>query len=158
MLSVHRCAALSIWEGCYGILNKQFRSVIGYPGADWSFLVYCIVLTYGHRGPSAARLTWSLFALFSQSGCFSIPALATPIILLKKKVVLHGGQGSLGWHCRCSSPGFRFWALAVLSLIPRNFYKICFNKVSELSEQQVRDISISSNFVTVGLCMGTEVP
>lgn len=28
MLSVHQWAALSIWEGCYGILNKQFKSVI----------------------------------------------------------------------------------------------------------------------------------
>lgn len=41
---------------------------------------------------------------------------------------------------------------------PRNFYKICFNKVSELSEQQIRDIAICLNLSTVGVCMGAEVP
>lgn len=48
--------------------------------------------------------------------------------------------------------------LMVLSLIPRKLYKICFNKVSELSKQQIRDIPISLNLSTVGVCMGIEVP
>lgn len=121
--------------------------------------MYCSVLNFGHWGPWAARLTGSLLALFSLSGWFSIPVFATLIILLNKKaVVLQGGQGSLGWHCQCTSLGFRVWVLVVLSLIPRSFYKIFFNKVSELSGQQVRDISVYSNLSTVGVCMGTEVP
>lgn len=80
------------------------------------------------------------------------------VLLNKKVVVLHRGQESLGWHCQYTSLGFRVWALVVLSLIPRSFYKIFFNKVSELSEQQIRDISVHSYLSTVGVCMGTEVP
>jgi len=85
--------------------------------------------------------------------------LAAPIILLSKKVaVLHGGEGSSGWHCQCSAVGLRFWALAVLSQNPRHLYKICFSKVSELSEQQIRDISICLNLSTAGVCRRTEMP
>lgn len=47
---------------------------------------------------------------------------------------------------------------AVLPLIPRNFCEICFNNVSELSEQQNRDISLCLNLSAVCICMGTEVP
>lgn len=46
----------------------------------------------------------------------------------------------------------------VLPLIPRDFYKICFNNVSDLSEQQNRDTSLCLNLSTVGVCVGTEVP
>lgn len=122
----------------------------------------CTVLTCGLQGTSAAGLAGSSLALFSLHGwvCMGCkPVFATPIILINKNVVvLHGGQGSLGWHCHCSSAGFYAGALVVSSLIHRKLYKICFNKVSELSKQQIRAILISLNLSTVGVCMGTEVP
>lgn len=65
---MHWEVALSIWEGCYGNLNKQFRDVIDCSGGEWSFLMHCIVLTCGLQGTSAARLAGSSLALFSLHG------------------------------------------------------------------------------------------
>lgn len=64
----------------------------------------------------------------------------------------------MGWRCHCSSAGFSAGALVVSPLIPRKLYKICFNKVSEVSKQQIRAVPISLNLSTVGVCMGTEMP